>query len=70
MESLYTAISRKAVQKNVHATIPEDNMGYDQYTVPNTVAVELTFFLLSTSTRKHTSMVSRAILSKFVEEFE
>ena len=33
METLKTAISRKAVQKIVHATIPEDNMGYDQYTV-------------------------------------
>ena len=28
---------------NVHATIPEGNMGYDQYTVPETVAVEPTF---------------------------
>ena len=40
---LYTAISRKAVGKNVHATIPKGNMGYDQYTVPDTVAVEPTF---------------------------
>ena len=31
----YTAISRKIVGKNVHATIPKVNMGYDQYTVPN-----------------------------------
>ena len=30
-------------EKNVHATIPKDNMGYDQYTVPDTVAVELSF---------------------------
>ena len=29
--------------KKVHATIPKGNMGYDQYTVPGTVAVELTF---------------------------
>ena len=29
----YTVISRKVVGKNVHATIPKDNMGYDQYTV-------------------------------------
>ena len=27
---LYTAISRKVVGKNVHATIPKGNMGYDQ----------------------------------------
>ena len=31
----YTAISRKVVGKNVHATIPKGNMGYDQYTVPD-----------------------------------
>ena len=33
----YTAIS------NVHATIPKGNMGYDQHTVRDTVAVELRF---------------------------
>ena len=42
-DSTYTAISRKVVAKNVHATIPKGNMGYDQYTVPDTVAVEPTF---------------------------
>ena len=31
----YTAISRKVVRQNVHATTPKGNMGYDQYTVPN-----------------------------------
>ena len=39
----YTAISRKVVGKTVHATIPKGNMGYAQYTVPDTVAVEPTF---------------------------
>ena len=40
----YPAISRKVVGKNAHhATIPKGNMGYDQYTVPDTVAVETTF---------------------------
>ena len=39
----HTAISRKVVGKKVHATIPKGNMGYDQYTVSNTVAVEPTF---------------------------
>ena len=34
------ATSRKVVGKNVQATIPKGNMGYDQYTVPDTVAVE------------------------------
>jgi len=39
----YTAISRKSVGKNVHATIPKGNMGYDQYAVPDNVAVKHTF---------------------------
>ena len=39
----YTAISRKVVEKYVPATIPKGNMGYDQYTVPDIVAVEPTF---------------------------
>ena len=30
---VYTTISRKAVGKNVHATIPKGNMGYDRYTI-------------------------------------
>ena len=30
-------------EKNVHATIPKGNMGYDEYTAPDTVAVELSF---------------------------
>ena len=40
---MYTAISRKIVGKNVHATIPKGNMGYDQFSVPDTVAFEPTF---------------------------
>ena len=36
----YTAISRNVVRKNMHVTIPKGNMGYDQYAVPDTVAVE------------------------------
>ena len=39
----YTAISRKVVGRDVHAAIPKGNMGYDQYTVPDSVAVEPTF---------------------------
>ena len=34
-ELQHTAVLRKVVGKNVHATIPKGNMGYDQYTVPN-----------------------------------
>ena len=40
---MYTAILREVVTKNVHATIPKGNMGYDQYTVPDTIGVEPTF---------------------------
>ena len=34
---------KKGCRKNVHSTIPKGNMGYDQYTVPDTEAVEPTF---------------------------
>ena len=40
---LYTAISRKVVGKNVHVTSPRGNMGYDQYTVPDSVVVKTSF---------------------------
>ena len=43
MSFWYTAISRKVVGKRVHATAPKGNMGYDQYTVSDSVAVEPTF---------------------------
>ena len=33
----------KGFGKNVHAKIAKGNMGYDQYTVPDTLAVEPTF---------------------------
>ena len=39
IRDLYTAISRKVVKKNVYATIPKGNVGYDQYTVPDTVLI-------------------------------
>ena len=62
----YTAKSRKVVGKNVHTTISKGSMGYEQYIVPDTVAIEPTL-LLSFSNRKHMSMASRAILSNFFE---
>ena len=40
---MHTVISRKVVGKKVHASIPKGNMGYDQYTVSDTVAIEPTF---------------------------
>ena len=42
---LYTGISRKVVGKNVHATVPRGNMGYDQYTVPDSVVVKTSFIV-------------------------
>ena len=43
MGNCHIALLRKVVGKSVHATIPKGKMGYDQYTVPDTVAVEPTF---------------------------
>ena len=40
-----TAISGKVVGKNVHATTQTGSMGYDQYTVPHSVAIEPTVFV-------------------------
>ena len=42
-EPVFTAISRKVVGKNVHSTILKGDMGYDQYSFPDTVAVKPTF---------------------------
>ena len=64
---LYIAISRKVVGKNAHSTIPNGHMGYDQYTVLESLAVAL-LLLLSFGTHKHTSIPTRAILSNFFGE--
>lgn len=58
-----TAISRQVVAKKCVRHNPEaDNIGYDQYTAPNTVAVKPTFVASALiSTRKHRSMASRTI---------
>ena len=52
---IYTAVSRKVVRKNVHATIPKGNMGYDQFAVPDTAAVEssIVAFLSQSQTFVH-----------------
>ena len=42
-QGLRTFFKQNILSKNVHATIPKGNMGYDQCTVPDTVAVEPTF---------------------------
>ena len=54
-------------EKNVHATIPKGNMGYNQLTVSDTVAVEPSFvaFLYA---RKQTSIAPCPIFSNFFEE--
>ena len=49
-----SAISRKVVEKNVSATVPKGNMGYDLYTFPNDCSFHL-------AAHKHTSMASHAI---------
>ena len=58
----------KGCRKNLHATIPKGNTGYDQYSAPGEVAVKSTFVtFLQFSSRKHTFMGSRAIILFFFE---
>ena len=57
----------KGCRKNLHATIPKDNMGYDQYTPFLTLQLSNLLFLLSFSTRRHMSTASPTILSNFFE---
>ena len=49
----HTAVSRKVVGKNAHATIPQASMGCNHYTVFDTVAVKPSL-LRFLSIRKHT----------------
>ena len=51
----------------MHSTIPKGNMGYDQ-ALFLTLWLSNLVLLFSFSTRKHTSMASRAILSLIFEE--
>ena len=64
----YTAISRKAVGKNVHTTIPKGNVGYDQYTVPDECSCRTYFccFLLALANTFPWPFVP--ILSNFFEK--
>ena len=44
MKPLHIQLFRERLsEKNVHATIPKGSMVYEQYAVPDTVAVEPTF---------------------------
>ena len=66
--SRYTVISRKVVGKNVHATIPKGNMGYDQYTVPNDCSCRTYFGCFPLTIASITSQTSCIIHSNFFEE--
>ena len=67
-ELIYTAISRKVVEKNVYATIPKGNMGSDQYTVPDDCSCRTYFccFLLALANTFPCPFVP--ILSNFFEK--
>ena len=65
---LYTAISRKVVGKNVHATIPKGNMGYDRYTVPGDCGCRTYFFCFPLALANTFSWPFVPILSNFSEE--
>ena len=58
----------KGCRKNVHATIPKGNMGYDQYTVPNDCSCRTYFGCFPLAIANITSQTSRAILLNFFEE--
>ena len=64
----YTAISRKVVGKNVHATIPKGNMGYDQYTVPDDCSCRTYFCCFPLALENALPWPLVTILSKFFEE--
>ena len=65
----YTAISRKVFEKNVRATIPKGNMGYDQYSVPNDCSCR-TYFCCFPLALAHISMAFRANSFKFLWKTE
>ena len=64
----YTAISRKAVGKNVHATIPKGNMEYDRYTVPDDCSCQTYFCCFPLALANTFSWPFIPILSNFSEE--
>ena len=64
MKRLHKELFReKSEKKPALATIPKDKLGYDQYTVPDTVAVEPTFVAFKHS-HSHRSVVSRGIFTE------
>ena len=65
---LYTAISRKVVGKNVHATIPKGNMGYDQYTVSDVCSCRTYFCCFPLALKNTFPWPFVPILSNFFEK--
>ena len=66
---IYSFLEKSCPKKKCTSTILKGNMGYDQYPVPDNVAVEfLLHMLLSFCIRKYTYMASLAILSNLSEE--
>ena len=58
-DRLYTAISRKIVGKNVHATMPKGNMEYGEYTVPNDCSCRTYFYFIEKQwTQNHPQYLS------------
>ena len=66
--NIYTAISRKVVEKNVHATISKGNMGYDQYTVPDDCSCRTYFCCFPLALENTFPWSFVPILSNFFEE--
>ena len=66
----YTAISRKVVAKNVHATIPKGKMGYDQYIVPDDCSCRNYFCCFPLALENTLPWPLVPILSNFFEEQE
>ena len=64
----YTAISRKVVGKDVHATIPKGNMGYDRYTVLDDCSCRTYFCCFPLALANTFSWPFVPILSNFSEE--
>ena len=67
---MYAAIPRKVVAK-LHSTIRKENMGYDQYTVPDWLYLSnLLLLRISFGSLKHKSTASPASFSNFFETSE
>ena len=65
LSSLAYDLTHRNRGKNVHATIPKVNMGYDQYTVPVTLPVKTSCFPLACANIRP---LPHAIFSNFFEE--